>query len=184
MLARLPRPSATSLVLLAALAAAAAAAGPAAAQQAPDPDVCRDRPESRQLDFWIGTWDVYHPETGAKLGVNTIEPMLNDCALMENWTSERGTSGKSLNFWDPQRKTWRQIWVDAFGNVLDYREGEYRDRALHFSGITISPQGDTTLQKLIFHSVSPDTVRQVFESSKDRGATWSTDWVGIYVRRP
>lgn len=156
---------------------------PAAAQQAPDPDVCRNRPESRQLDFWIGTWDVVHPEDGRALGVNVIEPMLNDCALMESWSGARGSSGRSLNFYDPQRRTWRQVWVDDQGNVLDYRAGELRGDAMRFEDITIGPAGDTTLQKLIFHHVAADTVRQVFESSKDGGSTWTTDWVGVYVRR-
>lgn len=74
------------------------------------------------------------------------------------------------------------MWVSDRGNVLDYRRGEFRDGAMWFEGLTIDPAGDTTLQKLTFHVVSPDTVRQVFESSKD-GETWSTDWVGIYVKR-
>ena len=170
------------LLLLLGLAAALAAA-PAAAQQQPDPERCRTTPEFRQLDFWIGTWDVVHPERGDTLGVNVIEPMLNDCALMENWTSARGGTGKSLNFYDPQRRTWRQVWVDAYGSVLDYRNGEFRDDAMHFTGITLSPAGDTTLQKLIFERVAADTVRQIFESSTDGGTTWSRDWVGIYLRR-
>ena len=172
------------LSLILALTASAMLPRSAPAQQAPDPERCRNQPEWRQLDFWIGTWDVVHPEEGRPLGVNVIEPMLNGCALMENWTAARGGTGKSLNFYDPQRRTWRQVWVDAFGNVLDYRDGEFRDGAMRFSGITIDPAGDTTLQKLTFHHVAADTVRQVFESSKDGGATWSMDWAGIYIRRP
>ncbi len=165
------------------LAVGGALTTPIPAQQAPDPERCRTEPEWRQLDFWIGTWDVVHPEDGRTLGVNVIEPVLNDCALMENWTAARGGTGKSLNFYDPQRRTWRQVWVDAFGNVLDYREGEFRDGAMRFRGITIDAEGDTTFQKLIFHHVAPDTVRQVFESSEDRGVTWTRDWVGLYIRR-
>lgn len=157
---------------------------PAAAQERPDPERCREQPEWRQLDFWIGTWDVVSAEDGRPLGVNVIEPMLNDCALLENWTSARGGTGKSLNFYDPQRRTWRQVWVDSFGNVLDYRQGEFRDGAMRFSGITIDAAGDTTFQQLTFHHVAADTVRQVFESSQDRGGTWTMDWEGIYIRRP
>ncbi|MBW3553557.1 MAG: hypothetical protein KY466_08605 [Gemmatimonadetes bacterium] len=175
------RPTWLALILA---AAGAVFSARVAAQQAPDPERCRTEPERRQLDFWIGTWDVIHPEDGRPLGVNVIEPILNGCALMESWTAARGGVGRSLNFYDPQRRTWRQVWVDAFGSVLDYREGEFRDGAMRFRGITIQPAGDTTLQKLTFHHVATDTVRQVFESSKDRGATWSMDWEGIYVRRP
>lgn len=144
---------------------------------------CRHSEEARQLDFWIGTWDVYNPRNGQKMGVNVVEPTLKGCALIENWTGAGGSSGKSLNFFDPQRKTWRQVWVSDLQNVLDYRHGEFRDGAMRFSGMTLDPAGDTTLQKLTFVDVAPDTVRQVFESSSDGGQTWSTDWVGIYVRR-
>lgn len=157
---------------------------PVTAQEPPDPERCRTQSEWRQFDFWIGTWDVVHPGDGRKLGVNVIEPILNDCALIENWTSARGGTGKSLNFYDPQRRTWRQVWVDAFGAVLDYRQGEFRDRAMHFSGITIGPSADTTFRKLTFYHLATDTVRQVFESSTDGGATWTEDWAGLYVRRP
>ena len=102
---------------------------------------------------------------------------------MESWTGARGSSGKSMNFWDPQRRTWRQVWVSDRGNVLDYRQGEYRDGAMRFQGITINAQGDTTLQKLTFHNVAADTVRQVFEASTDGGETWNVTWDGIYVKR-
>lgn len=166
------------------LAAGAATSAPAVAQEAPDPERCRNHVEWRQLDFWIGTWDVVHPVDGRQLGVNVIEPALSGCALIEHWTSAAGSTGRSLNFFDPQRRTWRQVWVDGFGNVLDYRNGEFRDGAMRFRGITMDPAGDTTLQKLTFQHVATDTVRQVFESSKDGGVTWSKDWEGLYIRRP
>ena len=143
---------------------------------------CEHLPEARQLDFWLGTWDVFAPN-GVQQGVNRIEKMLRGCALMENWTGGAGREGKSLNFFDPQRKTWRQVWVADGNSVLDYRNGEYRDRAMHFSGISIAANGDTTLQKLTFKNVHADTVHQIFEQSTDRGKTWTVTWTGIYIRR-
>ncbi len=149
-----------------------------------DPAPCRQSAEARQLDFWIGHWAVHHPETGERLGENVVEPLLKGCVLLENWTGARGSSGKSMNFYDPQRRTWRQVWVSDRGNVLDYRVGELRDGAMRFRGITIDEDGDTTRQKLTFIAVAPDTVRQVMEASTDGGATWDTTWVGVYVRKP
>lgn len=144
---------------------------------------CRHMPEARQFDFWVGTWDVYNPQNGRQVGVNVIEPVLKDCALVENWSGAGGSDGKSMNFFDAQRKTWRQVWVSDLGNILDYRHGEYRDGAMRFSGITIDEAGDTTRQKLTFFEVAPDTVRQLFEASTDGGRSWNTTWVGIYVKR-
>jgi hypothetical protein len=177
------RPSPALLAL--AVCAAGLTPGSATAQDAApaDPAPCMSSAPARQLDFWLGTWDVVNPEDGRKLGVNVVERELGGCMVLENWTGAGGSSGKSMNFWDPQRRTWRQVWVSDRGNVLDYRHGEYRDRAMRFAGITIGEDGDTTRQRLTFHDVAPDTVRQVFEASTDGGATWRTTWVGIYVRR-
>ena len=163
-------------------------AGPLSAQEAQEaqeapPSPCLESEAARQFDFWLGTWDVYNPR-GEQAGVNVVERLLQGCLLLENWTGAGGSSGKSMNYWDPQRGTWRQVWVSDRGNVLDYRQGEYRDGAMRFRGITIGESGDTTQQKLTFEAVAPDTVRQVFEASTDGGATWDTTWVGIYLRRP
>jgi hypothetical protein len=168
------------------LALVSLAAAPCAAQEAaqePPEAPCMASDPARQLDFWIGTWDVYDPE-GRKAGVNVIERRLGGCLLLERWTGTRGSQGTSMNYWDPQRDTWRQVWVSDRGNVLDYRHGEYRDGAMRFRGVTIGASGDTTLQKLTFEDVAVDTVRQVFEASEDGGLTWDTTWVGIYIRRP
>lgn len=150
--------------------------------QAEDSEPCMHSEAARQFDFWVGTWDVYNPE-GRQAGVNVVERQLKGCLLLENWTGAGGSSGKSMNYWDSQRETWRQVWVSDRGNVLDYRHGEYRDGAMRFRGVTIGEEGDTTHQQLRFVEVAPDTVRQVFEASAD-GETWNTTWVGIYVRRP
>ena len=156
--------------------------GRARGQEAAPESPCMASEEARQLDFWLGTWDVYSVE-GRLLGENVVELQLGGCLVLENWTGAGGSSGKSMNFWDSQRGTWRQVWVSDRGNALDYRQGELREGAMRFRGITIGESGDTTDQKLTFEAVAPDTVRQVFEASADGGTTWDTTWVGIYVRR-
>ena len=143
---------------------------------------CEHMPEARQLDFWIGTWDVSAPG-GQRLGTNRIEKMLRGCALQENWTDGMGREGKSINFFEAARKTWRQVWVADGNSVLDYTGGEYKDKAMTFTGQTLTPNGDVVLQKLIFRNVAPDTVHQIFEQSTDKGRTWTPTWTGIYVRR-
>jgi hypothetical protein len=39
------------------------------------------------------------------------------------------------------------------------------------------------LQKLTFFPISPDTVRQLFESSTDGGKTWTPGFDARYVRK-
>lgn len=145
---------------------------------------CRADPVSREFDFWIGDWDVY--VSGALAGQNTVELMLGDCTLLENWTSARSREGKSFNWVDRstyREHRWRQLWVADGGNTLDYYNGHYADGAMRFEGHTFTPAGDSIPQKLRFENVAPDTVRQVFEQSNDGGATWVVTFDGLYVRR-
>lgn len=148
---------------------------------------CRAMPEAHQLDFWIGDWVVTPwqapPGPGAPvLGHNLIEPMLEQCALVENWTGTAGGNGKSINFYDTNRLQWRQIWVADGGGSLDYA-GRFRDGAMRFEGWTLAPNGSRVLQKLTFFPIAKDTVRQLFETSIDSGRTWQPGFDGRYVRK-
>ena len=142
----------------------------------------------RQFDFWIGQWDVapWNAPAGtppAAAGVNTVEPMLEQCAVLENWHAANGGEGKSINFYDTHRKKWRQVWVAAGGNSLDY-SGEFRDGAMRFEGWTLGQNGQRVLQKLTFTPYGRDTVRQTFEASSDGGKTWAANFDARYVRHP
>lgn len=150
---------------------------------------CRTTPEARQLDFWIGDWNVTPWQAPASsnpplLGTNRIEPILEHCVLMENWQGggPMPSGGKSMNFWDTNRRKWRQVWVADGGGSLDY-EGAFVDGAMRFEGWTLAPNGSRILQKLTFFPISRDTVRQLFETSADSGKTWQPGFDGRYVRK-
>lgn len=172
------------IILLLSLAAVV----PAAAQNPQQPPTpCPTRPEARQFDFWVGDWEVtaWQQPPGPNmrvLGTSRIELLLEQCLVMEHWTSGNGRGGKSMNFWDINRKKWRQVWVADVGGSLDY-EGEFRDGAMRFDGWTLAPNGGRVLQKLTFFAVARDTVRQLFETSADSGRTWKPGFDGRYVRR-
>jgi hypothetical protein len=142
---------------------------------------CPTDPEARRFDFWVGTWDV--TVRGQPAGTNDVQLLLHECLLLENWTAARGGTGKSVNFWDRGRRVWRQVWVADNGQALDYT-GAFRDGAMRFEGETVGPDGARTLQKLTFFPIAADTVRQLFESSRDGGRTWTPGFDGLYVRKP
>jgi tetratricopeptide (TPR) repeat protein len=52
---------------------------------------CSHDPAFRQLDFWLGDWQV--TSAGAPAGTSRVEKILNDCVLLENWTGALGISG-------------------------------------------------------------------------------------------
>lgn len=152
---------------------------PASAQEPRRPSC--DQAEYRQFDFWLGEWDVLNPE-GHKAGTNRIERMLNGCALLENWTSSRGGTGKSLNFYNPASKHWEQAWVADNGWIAKY-EGEYQDGAMRFEGESVQRDGSSVRSRMTVTPLEDGRVRQLIEQSKDGGTTWSVGFDGTYVRR-
>lgn len=153
------------------VAAACAACGPALADK---PAPC-SAPEHHQFDFWIGHWEVFLPN-GNKAGENRIEAIEGGCALLEQWTGARGPTGKSLNIYDALRRVWHQTWVDSTGGLL-VLEGQWLE------GRMVLSSSAQPVQRITWSPQSDGSVRQVWESSKDGGKTWSTAFDGKYVRK-
>lgn len=171
----------TVLTLLAAPLAAQTSAG------APPPPVCAATPANRQFDFWIGRWDVAPwnspPLTPpAAAGTSVVEADIAHCVVNEHWRGANGSEGKSINFFDVNRRAWRQLWVASGGGSLDY-SGEFRDGTMRFEGWTLGANGRKVLQRLTFTPYGKDTVRQSFFTSSDEGASWTPGFDARYVRR-
>ena len=163
-------------VLVSLLLLAAAHAAHAQAQNAPP---CKSRPEYRQFDFWVGEWDVQTPQ-GQLAGTNSVQLILGDCVVFENWTGARGMQGKSFNVYNASKGKWQQTWVDSSGSVLEL-SGEYRDNQMRFTGQTKTRDGKTQLERLTFTKISNDKVRQFWEQSTDDGKTWTVAFDGMYI---
>jgi hypothetical protein len=142
---------------------------------------CKTQPEYRQFDFWVGEWDVQTPQ-GQQAGTNSVQLILGDCVLLENWTGARGGTGKSFNVYNAAKGKWQQTWVDNVGGVLELL-GEYKDDKMSFTGETKGRDGSVTLERLTFTKISADRVRQFWEQSRDGGKTWTVAFDGTYIRR-
>jgi hypothetical protein len=163
------------------LIAAIGVLSPALTQaQTPPPPGCPAEVH-RQFDFWIGTWDV--SVGGKPAGVNRIEKILGGCALLENWTGAGGMSGKSLNFYDPQREQWHQTWIDDRGGSLGL-DGKFTDNRMVLTGTQQNPKtGKTTTNRITWTPLPGDQVRQVWETSTDDGKSWAVAFDGLYTRK-
>lgn len=139
---------------------------------------CPD-PRSHQFDFWIGTWEVR--DMGVMSGHNTIKPILDGCVLQESWIGVSGSAGSSLNFYDPSRGHWRQLWVWREGTTLEL-EGDFKDGQMMLEGPSSSPTGQQLLNRLTWSLNADGTVRQHWEISRDAGANWKTEFDGEYRR--
>jgi hypothetical protein len=166
--------------------AASAACCATAATQAPPPaaaTACQTA-EHRQFDFWIGRWDVFQPD-GKKAGENLIEPILGGCVLRETWRGQGGFAGTSLNNYDPADGRWHQTWVDDHGGRLELA-GRLQGRVMLLSSSGPHPDkpGKLLTQRIAWTPADDGSVRQLWETSEDGGATWSMAFDGKYVKRP
>jgi len=136
----------------------------------------------RQFDFWIGDWDVYGIK-GAKAGESHIALMLDSCIIYENWQSTGRYAGKSFNTYNRAIQHWQQTWVDDKGGLTEYF-GNFAGNKMTLVTKPFSFSKDTmAIRKMTFYNLSPATVRQHGEISKDGGKTWTTEFDLEYRRR-
>ncbi|MFN0108731.1 MAG: hypothetical protein ACKVZH_07745 [Blastocatellia bacterium] len=157
---------------------AAAQTQSSSASQSKPPKSC-SQPEFRQFDFWLGDWDV--TVAGNAAGTNSIQLILGDCVLLENWTGAKGGAGKSFNLFNAAKGKWQQTWVDNSGNLLELY-GEFKNGVMQLTGENIT-NGKKTLQRITWHPQEKDKVRQHWEQSSDDGKTWNTAFDGLYTRK-
>jgi tetratricopeptide (TPR) repeat protein len=142
---------------------------------------CAARAEHRQLDYWIGEWDVKSTAQNQAAGTSSIQLILGDCVVLENWTGASGTNGKSFNFFNSATGRWQQTWVDDKGGLLEFT-GSYKDGAMHYAATT-TIKGRKVLQRMTLFNLSATEMRQLGEQSTDEGKTWSVMYDLTYHRR-
>lgn len=137
--------------------------------------------EHRQFDFWLGEWDVLTPD-GKLAGTSRIERITEGCAVLENWTGQRGLTGKSLNIYDPADQQWHQFWVDSSGSRLTL-DGVFADGKMVLEAHTTDrkrPEVKVT-QRISWSKNTDGSVRQVWDTSEDAGKTWTVVFDGKYI---
>lgn len=128
-------------------------------------------------------WKVETPD-GQLAGHNQIEKILDGCALLENWTGNGVSRGKSLNYYDASVMKWKQKWIDNNGQSLEL-EGHLVDNTIVFTGLTGNADSETsTLQEMTIEKISENEVHQIWKQSNDRGQNWTIVFDGRYLRIP
>ena len=135
--------------------------------------------EYRQMDFWVGSWEVLGPD-GSVMGRSRVTPILEQCAIQEEW-SGGDVRGTSLNMYDKPTGTWRQMWVDNFGVVLRM-EGTWSNGRMVLTGDRVGSDGVTRKLRVTLSPETDGTVRQLQERSEDGGETWAVIFDGRYRR--
>lgn len=143
---------------------------------------CAGDPKSRELDFWLGEWDVFQTGTNVLVGHSIIQASSGGCAILENWTSVQGHNGKSLNYRDPSSGEWEQDWIGSDGSPQRYLHGILKDGAMRFQFESVS-NGSQSPGHFILFNLGPDKVRQFQELSADGGKTFLASYDFTYIRK-
>jgi hypothetical protein len=149
------------------------------------PNLCL-LPEQKQLDFWLGEWDLTWPaakEGEIDHGTNSVHRILDGCVVEENFSAETSghLRGRSVSIFDARSNKWKQTWVDNEGSYLDF-SGEWKDGQMVLSRET-SRNGKAILQRMVFKHVMPNEFDWSWESSGDGGKTWRVNWPIHYKRK-
>jgi hypothetical protein len=155
------------------------------AQQASQSNPCTAA-QQKQLDFWIGEWDLTWPgdKPGEVVhGTNSIKRIMDGCVVQENFSAgESGhLRGTSVSTFDLRSGMWKQTWVDNEGGYLDF-VGEFKDGNMILQRETI--RGGTKIQqRMVFKNISASEMDWSWEASQDGGKTWKVNWPIHYKRR-
>ena len=139
---------------------------------------CRYEARARDFDFWLGRFEVRNAQ-GELLGRNLIEKAEEDCVLVERWTSAGGGTGMSMNFYNPIRGEWRQVWVSS-GLVIDIAGGLVEDAMVLEGHVYYTGRGEQRPFRGTWTPRPGGVVRQFFEESADGGETYVPWFEGFY----
>lgn len=137
-------------------------------------------PEFRQFDYWIGEWTVRNTD-GDIIGHSKISRISGGCAILEEWTSAGGSDGKSINFYDPGIKKWRQTWVGGSGMILDLA-GNPEGGNMTLYDEKETPEG-TVRHRIRWTLLDDGRVEQRWDTSADDGENWEQAFLGLYEHR-
>lgn len=133
--------------------------------------------EARQLDFWIGEWDLTW-EGGS--GTNTITAILDRVVIQEDFVGG-DFRGRSVSVYNKNTQKWQQTWVDNSGAYLDF-VGGMEDGEMRFSR-TAKKDGVEFLQRMRWYHVEKDRLDWNWERSDDGGKSWKVLWQIHYERK-
>lgn len=163
------------LVTAGTLLLAFAVAGPGFAAD----DVCGSEPY-RAFDFWLGTWDVTVAD-GRSAGRNHITSEQGGCVLVERWQGVKGSTGMSMNFYQPVDEAWRQIWVSP-GTEIDISGGLDDQGSMVLEGSIVYLKDDRVRPfRGTWTPLDDGRVRQFFEERSEEG-DWAPWFEGFYRR--
>ena len=157
----------------------------AQAAQAPAPKSCTE-PEYRQLDFWLGAWDLEWDQADGSKGTGTniiTKSPYGDCVITENFDGAPSMKfkGMSVSTWHKPLKTWRQTWVDDQGGYFALSGGPNDDGTFALTTTRLNDKGP--YQRMIWTNIQQDSMTWHWQGHKPGETEWKDLWVIRYRRK-
>jgi hypothetical protein len=158
-----------------------------AAQQPanPKPPAPCSEAQQKQLDFWVGSWDLTWPGKSGEVahGTNNVTRILDGCVVQENFSGGAAPlRGLSVSLFNAASGKWQQTWVDNEGSYLDF-VGEFKDGEMTLARESTNPDGSKANQRMVYKNIAPTEFDWSWESSSDGGKTWKVIWPIHYQRK-
>ncbi len=133
-------------------------------------------PPYDQMDFWLGEWrDVTSSER------YVVRRVADGCAIEEvQFGSGDNASviGLSVAGWDRSRGHWRQLWVDAPGQVKLY-VGEPGPDGTFI--LTTEPVPEGERWRYVYRNITPTSVDADYSFQSVRDGPWRQIWASRFV---
>jgi hypothetical protein len=147
--------------------------------------VCQQDVAYRQLDFWVGRWDVFNTSDGSKAGTSELQKILQGCAIAEEWHEADGSGEiRELFYYQKAKKLWHQVWISDAGPTKERQLIEtLKDRSVRFQGEVAQLDGGSHLDRSTVTPLPGDRIHQVIEISRDGGKTWQVTFDAEYRKQ-
>lgn len=137
----------------------------------------------RDFDFWLGQWDVTAAGQPSATARSSITSVQGGCAVLEEYQTQSGFSGMSINFYDSTTELWHQSWMGNGGGAV-HLQGNLVDGAMVLSDADLLvSEKSGTINRVTWSLLDDGRVRQHWQNSSDGGQTWTTSFDGYYARR-
>ncbi|HKJ15773.1 MAG TPA: tetratricopeptide repeat protein [Xanthomonadales bacterium] len=137
----------------------------------------------RHFDFWLGQWDVTPAGQASATAKSSITSVQGGCVVLEEYETQGGFTGMSINFFDSNTGMWHQSWMSNGGGAV-HLQGNLVDGAMVLSDNDLIVSEKTgTINRVTWSLLDDGRVRQHWENSTDGGDNWTTSFDGYYAQR-
>lgn len=138
----------------------------------PDPAGSCTQPQTREFDFWLGSWSF--TAAGSAAGTNDITKEAAGCLVQEHFFDSNRAQGRSVSFVSRLDGLWHQTYIDSAG-MRQVLVGRFEDDRMRLY--------ETPTQRFSWLPQGTDRVRYYGERTSDGGATWVVFFDSTYSRR-